>query len=135
MLLLGILLVCGTAAFTALLIADNFAGGPQYTVTLLGHHVATLSTLGAFLAGAALALVFCAALLLATAGARRERRRNAELRTARRDRKKAARILVADRDRDLAKGAGAAIGTDDSAQTASSVPSKRRSRGLHLFGN
>ncbi|MFF8772578.1 hypothetical protein [Kitasatospora sp. NPDC015120] len=86
MLLIGLLLVAATAAFTGLLIADNLSGGPEYQVTILGHQLVTLSSLGVFLAGLALALLFCLGLALAAA-ARRRRRVH---RTDRRDRRAAA---------------------------------------------
>lgn len=64
MLLLGLLLMAGAGAFTGLLIADNLAGGPHYTVSVLGHDIATMNTLGAFLTGVALTLLFGLGLLL-----------------------------------------------------------------------
>ncbi|MDH2392494.1 hypothetical protein QCN29_27695 [Streptomyces sp. HNM0663] len=57
MALLGILLVAAAAAFIGLLIAYNLDGGPDYTVTLFGNDVVTISTLGAFLSGVALTLI------------------------------------------------------------------------------
>ncbi|MFJ4095709.1 hypothetical protein ACIPYS_29310 [Kitasatospora sp. NPDC089913] len=68
MLLFGILLFAAAGAFTGLLIADNLDGGPEYQVTVLGHDLVTLNSLGVFLAGLALALLFCLGLLLAGAG-------------------------------------------------------------------
>ena len=124
MLLLGLLLMGGTIAFATVLIADNLDGGPQYSATLFDHHLATVNTLGAFLAGIALALVFSIALVMATAGARRERRRNAELRAARRERKAAAR------DDD------AVIAPDTSEGDTATMPVlTKRNRGVHLFGH
>jgi len=76
MLLLGLLLLGSTAAFTGLLIADNYSGGPEATVTLLGNHVATMDSLRIFLSGVALALIFslgCAMVLVAGGQARRRR--------------------------------------------------------------
>ncbi|MFJ4670693.1 hypothetical protein [Kitasatospora purpeofusca] len=58
MLLFGLLLVAVTGAFTGLLIAGNLSGGPEYQVVLLGHDLVTLNSLGIFLAGLALALLF-----------------------------------------------------------------------------
>jgi hypothetical protein len=126
MLLLGLLLMGGTIAFATVLIADNLDGGPQYSATLFHHHLGTVNTLGAFLAGMALALVFCAALVLASAGARRERRRNAELRAARRDRRVAAKTVDA--------GTATDPGEGDTA-TMPVVLTKRRNRRVHLFGH
>ncbi|WP_033221986.1 hypothetical protein [Kitasatospora phosalacinea] len=74
MLLLGLLLFAVTGAFAGLLIADNLGGGPETGVTVLGHQIATMSTLGAFLAGLALALLFCAGLALVRSGLRMRRR-------------------------------------------------------------
>jgi hypothetical protein len=59
MLLLGFVLLAGAGAFAGLLIADNIGGGPSYAASVLGHQIATISTLGAFLTGIALALLFC----------------------------------------------------------------------------
>ncbi|MFI9601133.1 hypothetical protein ACIHCX_14805 [Streptomyces sp. NPDC052043] len=59
MLLIGLLLLAATAAFTGLAIAGNLSGGPRYPVSVLGNHVATMNTLEAFSAGLALALLFC----------------------------------------------------------------------------
>ncbi len=75
MLLLGILLFAASGAFAGLLIADNLGGGPETGVTVLGHQIATMSTLGAFLAGLALALIFCAGLALMGGGLRWRRHR------------------------------------------------------------
>ncbi|MFF7586213.1 hypothetical protein ACFZCK_01825 [Kitasatospora purpeofusca] len=78
MLLFGLLLVALTGAFTGLLIAGNLSGGPEYQVVLLGHDLVTLNSLGIFLAGLALALLFCLGLLLARAGRSARRARAAE---------------------------------------------------------
>ncbi|MEU3495632.1 hypothetical protein ABZ747_19350 [Kitasatospora cineracea] len=75
MLLLGLLLFAASGAFAGLLIADNLGGGPETGVTVLGHQIATMSTLGAFLAGLALALIFCAGLALMGGGLRWRRHR------------------------------------------------------------
>ncbi|MFF2078537.1 hypothetical protein ACFVXG_27745 [Kitasatospora sp. NPDC058162] len=64
MLLLGLLLMAASGAFAGLLIADNLSGGPEYQVTILGNGLATLDSLGIFLAGLGLALVFCLGLAL-----------------------------------------------------------------------
>ncbi|MFF2951614.1 hypothetical protein ACFVVU_09795 [Kitasatospora sp. NPDC057965] len=74
MLLFGLLLVAVTGAFTGLLIADNLSGGPEYQVTILGIDLVTLNSLAVFLAGLALALLFCLGLWL-MATARRARTR------------------------------------------------------------
>jgi hypothetical protein len=84
MLLLGFIILFGTAAFTGLLIADNIGGGPHYAASVLGTPITTISMLGAFLAGIALSLVFCLGLALLARGTARHRHRGAELKAARR---------------------------------------------------
>ncbi|MFD9597905.1 hypothetical protein ACFWA9_34830 [Kitasatospora sp. NPDC059973] len=64
MLLLGLLLMAAAGAFTGLLIADNLDGGPDYQVSVLGSDLVTLNSLAIFLAGVALALLFCLGLAL-----------------------------------------------------------------------
>jgi hypothetical protein len=66
MLFLGLLLAAATAAFTGLVISDNLSGGPEYQVTVLGQHIATMNTLAVFCSGLALALVFCLGIALMT---------------------------------------------------------------------
>ncbi|MBY8883332.1 hypothetical protein K7472_00535 [Streptomyces sp. PTM05] len=83
MLLLGLLLMAATAAFTGLVIADNISGGPNYSVSVLGNHIATMNTLAAFLAGLALALIFCLGLAMLSTGGALMRRRRSNLRAAR----------------------------------------------------
>jgi hypothetical protein len=85
MLLLGLLLLGATGAFAGLLVAENRSGGPDYAVTMYGNDLGTVNTLGAFLAGIALTLVFCLALAMVTGGANHARRRKAELRRMRRE--------------------------------------------------
>ncbi|WP_077800116.1 hypothetical protein [Streptomyces sp. JHA26] len=75
MVLLGLLLMAGAAAFAGLLIAYNLSGGPDYTVTLLGSQPFTINTLGAFLGGIALTLVFGLGMWLLLAGTMLARRR------------------------------------------------------------
>ncbi|MEV5953145.1 hypothetical protein AB0M11_05055 [Streptomyces sp. NPDC051987] len=74
MLFLGLLLLAATVAFTALAIAGNLSGGPGYTVSVLDHHIATLSPLAIFCAGLALALIFCLGVAVLTGGAVHRRR-------------------------------------------------------------
>lgn len=128
MLLLGIVLMAAVAAFTGLLIGENIGGGPDYTVTLFGSDVATVDTLGAFLAGLALALVFCLASVVALAGAARARGRRAELRRLRR------RARTAEQAPDTASARPAARTGDETATNKTPTTSSRR-RGLHLFGH
>ncbi|MEU3659358.1 hypothetical protein AB0E77_06250 [Streptomyces sp. NPDC032940] len=75
MVLLGLLLMAGAAAFTGLLIAYNLSGGPDYTVTLLGSQPFTISTLGAFLGGVALTLIFGLGMWMVLGGTMMARRR------------------------------------------------------------
>lgn len=75
MLLIGLLLLGATGAFTALAIAGNLSGGPQYTVSVLHHHIATMNTLAIFSSGLALALIFCLALAMVSGGTHRRHRR------------------------------------------------------------
>ncbi|MGW4895959.1 hypothetical protein ACWEQL_27440 [Kitasatospora sp. NPDC004240] len=77
MLILGLLLLAGAGAFTGLLIADNLAGGPEYRATVLGQELATMDALGIFLAGLALALVFCLGCAMVALSRVRTRRRRA----------------------------------------------------------
>ncbi len=128
MLLLGLVLMAAVAAFTGLLIAENFGGGPDYTVTLFGSDVATVDTLGAFLAGLALALVFCLAAVIALAGAGRARSRRTELRRLRRQ----ARTAEHAPDTTPARPA-ARTGDETATNKTPATPSRRR--GLHLFGH
>lgn len=76
MLFLGLLLLGATGAFTGLAIADNLGGGPEYTVSVLGHQIATMNTLAIFSSGLALALIFClgVAVMMGAATHRRHRR-------------------------------------------------------------
>jgi hypothetical protein len=91
MLILGLLLLGGTAAFTGLALADNLNGGPNYNVTVLGHQVATMNSLAIFCAGLALALIFGLGAMLATGGMSLRRRKSRKLAGARRDAADAAR--------------------------------------------
>ncbi|MEU6256902.1 hypothetical protein [Streptomyces sp. NPDC047043] len=75
MLFIGLLLLGATGAFTALAIADNLSGGPEYTVTVLDHQIATMNMLAVFSSGLALALIFCLALMMVNGAAHRRHRR------------------------------------------------------------
>jgi hypothetical protein len=75
MLFLGLLLLVAAGAFTALAIADNLSGGPDYAVSVLGHHLATLNPLAVFCSGLALALIFCLGLAIMAGGAAHHRHR------------------------------------------------------------
>ncbi|MFE0447298.1 hypothetical protein [Streptomyces fungicidicus] len=74
MLLLPLLLVLATAAFTAIVVVENFSGGPEYKVEIFGNQIATLSAPGLFLSGVALALIFCLGLAALAGGMKRRRR-------------------------------------------------------------
>lgn len=74
MLLIGLLLLGATGAFTALAIAGNLSGGPEYTVSVLDHHIATMNTLAIFSSGLALALIFCLALAMVSGASHRRHR-------------------------------------------------------------
>ncbi|MGW5432876.1 hypothetical protein ACWET9_37650 [Streptomyces sp. NPDC004059] len=74
MLFLGLLLLAGSGAFTALAIVGNLSGGPAYTVSVLDHHIATMNGLALFGSGLAPALVFCLGPAMTTAGGTRRHR-------------------------------------------------------------
>lgn len=135
MLLLGLLLLCATGAFTGLLIAYNTGGGPDYTVTMFGNTLGTFNSLEIFIAGLALALIFCFSLFLMFGGAAMARRR----RVARRAERREARAAMADRDamaarleeREGADATNADVAADD---TTATTTSRRRHR-PHVFGH
>ncbi|MFD5560493.1 hypothetical protein [Kitasatospora griseola] len=124
MLLLGLLLFAASGAFAGLLIADNLGGGPETGVTVLGHHIGDISTLGAFLAGIALTLLAAAGIALVTAGLRRHRRRRAAHRVA------ANEPEVVDRAADPTVGPSG-TGTVDPTGTAQRPPGGPRHRFTH----
>ncbi|MET9774849.1 hypothetical protein ABZ023_11385 [Streptomyces sp. NPDC006367] len=104
MVLLGLLLMAGAAAFAGLLIAYNLSGGPEYTVSLLGSEPFTINTLGAFLGGVALTLIFGLGLWMLTAGAVLARHRSKK----RRGNRAAAARAASERD----ERAGRPVGED-----------------------
>lgn len=73
---LGLLLLAATGAFAGLAIADNLSGGPEYTVSVLDHDIATMNTLAVFCSGLALALIFCLGLAWAVRGIAHGRHRS-----------------------------------------------------------
>ncbi|MEU6218958.1 hypothetical protein ABZ845_15750 [Streptomyces sp. NPDC047022] len=75
MLILGLLLVAGTVAFTALAIAGNLSGGPHYTVSVFDQPIATMNTLAIFASGLALALLFALGLAAAVSAVVHHRHR------------------------------------------------------------
>lgn len=84
MLILGLLLLACTAAFAGLAIADNLSGGPDYDVSMFGHHLATMNGVEIFCAGLALALLFGIGAMLSSAGLALNRRTSRKLSAARR---------------------------------------------------
>jgi hypothetical protein len=66
MLIIGLILLAATGAFTGLVIAYNLSGGPEYTVSVFGQDIATLNSLAIFCSGLALALLFSLGLAVAT---------------------------------------------------------------------
>ncbi|MFF8097198.1 hypothetical protein [Streptomyces sp. NPDC016675] len=110
MLVLGLLLMAGAAAFAGLLIAYNLSGGPDYTVTLLGSQPFTVSTLGAFLGGIALTLIFGLGMWMLLAGTALARHRGKK----RRGERETARRATAERD-ELAGRMDGGAGTGDGA--------------------
>ncbi|MCH0570545.1 hypothetical protein I3F60_15005 [Streptomyces sp. MUM 136J] len=75
MLFLGLFLLTATGAFTALAIAGNLSGGPEYTVSVLGQDIATMNGLALFSSGLALALIFCLGVAMVAIGALHHHRR------------------------------------------------------------
>ncbi|MFC9635388.1 hypothetical protein ACFTY8_40640 [Streptomyces mirabilis] len=55
MLFIGLLLLTASGALTGLAIADNLPGGPEYTVSVLDHGIATPNALAIFCSSLALA--------------------------------------------------------------------------------
>jgi hypothetical protein len=125
MLLLGLVLLGASGAFAGLLISENYSGGPDYAVTMFGNDLGTVNTLGAFLAGIALTLVFCLAVAMMASGSARQRRRNAELRTMRR----------AARNSDPTTTEPAGTTGTTAGTTAATEPAAPRHRRVHLFGH
>ncbi|WP_174861282.1 hypothetical protein [Embleya hyalina] len=97
MIIIGLFIAAASVAFAALLVAYNTSGGPEYTVSMFDTDMVTLDTTAAFLAGLALALLFCAALAMVATGMRmRTRRRNSAARVGDYDRSgRAARYRAA----------------------------------------
>lgn len=83
MLLIGLLLLAVTGAFTGLVIADNLPGGPEDTVSVLGNEITTMNTLAIFCSGLALALIFCLGLAMTMRGSAHRRHRNPRARRTR----------------------------------------------------
>jgi hypothetical protein len=122
MLLMGLILLGGAAAFAGLLVTQNSAGGPDYGVSLFGFDVGTMNTVQAFLAGVALCLVFCLGVALAVGSVLRAHRRRAHLDAERRE----ALRIRAERD-EMAARLGIPVtreyGPGDEEETAPLAPS------------
>ncbi|MFG2858593.1 hypothetical protein ACGFZ9_50095 [Streptomyces mirabilis] len=136
---LGLLLLAATAAFTGLAISDNLGGGPQYTVSVLGNDIATMTTLAIFCAGLALALIFSLSLWMAVSGAMSRRTRRIRIRDE--------RDVLAARlsESEAAAGSQASATTGQAGPVAptlatsepagSSAPQRHRGRRIHIFGH
>ncbi|BCL27716.1 hypothetical protein ACFFS2_32635 [Streptomyces aurantiacus] len=137
MLILGLLLLAATAAFTGLAISDNLTGGPHYTVSVLGNDIATMNTLEIFCAGLALALIFSLGLWMAVGGALHRRTRKARLRNERDA--LAARLSESEgaAGSTTAAGVGAAAPTSSATGLEGTPAPHHRARGrrIHLFGH
>jgi len=70
LIILGAPLAGGVGAFTSLVLAYNRAGGPRYTPEIFGQSLVTLNTLGVFVTGIALGLIFSIGLWLIAGGTR-----------------------------------------------------------------
>ncbi|MFI1759955.1 hypothetical protein [Streptomyces sp. NPDC020571] len=133
MLVLGLLLMAGAAAFAGLLIAYNLSGGPDYTVTLLGSEPFTVSTLGAFLGGIALTLIFGLGMWMLMAGTVLARHRGKKRRTQR----ETARRATAERDAMAGRleGPGGSTDTADEPAAGHRRPAAHRPQWLRPHGH
>ncbi|MDX3849949.1 hypothetical protein [Streptomyces sp. AK02-01A] len=130
MLIIGLLLMAATAAFTALLIAFNLSGGPDYAVTLFGSTPFTINALGAFLSGIALMLIFGLGLWFMLGGAALIVRRSKK--------RRAARHAVSERDElrgqlHNARSEPPAADSSGSGAAPHSAPTSRRPHRFHLL--
>jgi ABC-type nickel/cobalt efflux system permease component RcnA len=91
MLILGLLLILVSVAAAVLLVAYNTAGGPEQMIVLFGRDLVSVNPLQAFLAGIAVALVFCLGLWLVVSSGRRARAARADYRAMRREARTATR--------------------------------------------
>ncbi|WP_031046352.1 hypothetical protein [Streptomyces sp. NRRL F-5650] len=132
MLVLGLLLMAGAAAFAGLLIAYNLSGGPDYTVTLLGSQPFTISTLGAFLGGIALTLIFGLGMWMLMAGTVLARHRGRR----RRGDREAAKQAAAERDALAGRLEGRGSTTSDTYEPAAQRrPASHRPQWLRPHGH
>jgi hypothetical protein len=136
MLLLGLLLLAATAAFTGLAISDNLGGGPHYTVSVLGNDIAIMSTLAIFCAGLALALIFSLGLWMATGGAMRQRSRTMRMRDEMAARLSEREAAAGPQASATAGRAGPVTPTLPTSEPAAEpAPRRHRGRRLHIFGH
>lgn len=91
MLIIGLLLVVLSAASVALLLAYNNSGGPEQTIVMFGRDWVNVSPLDTFIAGMAIALVFCLGVWMVVSTERRRREVRSQWREARREARQAAR--------------------------------------------
>jgi hypothetical protein len=131
MLILGLLLLACTAAFTGLALSDNLSGGPDYNVTVLGHQIATMNSLEIFCAGLALALIFSLGFTMATTGGLLHRRKSRKLTAARRD----AAATARERDALAARLDDTRTPSDPDTQTQPSTDRPPTHHARHLFGH
>lgn len=85
MLVLGLILIILSVAFGAVAIAFNATAGPSSSVTLFGQQVADLIPVQVFIAGFALALIFCIGIWLVAWTERRRRALRAEYKSVRQE--------------------------------------------------
>ncbi|MFJ1706948.1 hypothetical protein [Kitasatospora sp. NPDC088346] len=83
MIFLGLVLLALSGTFTGLLIADNLDNGPTTQISVLGSDIGSYTVPKAFLAGAALMLIFLTGVAMVWRGAARARHRKVELQAAR----------------------------------------------------
>jgi septal ring factor EnvC (AmiA/AmiB activator) len=118
MMILGLLLVLVSAAGTALLISYNHSGGPEQTIVMFGRDWFSVTPLQAFIAGLAIALVFCLGVWMVASTERRRRATRSEYRAVRREARTAARERdqlareLADRDERIAEAPTPPAGTE-----------------------
>ncbi len=139
MMVIGLLLAAAAAAFTALLIAFNTSGGPEYTVSLFGSHPFTISTLGAFAGGLGLALVFALGMWLMREGLGLHHRHTVQRGEAVGERDRLRRQLDAEHRTGGGTGASAgpanSEGSRQSAQQPLQTSGRRGRRRMHLHGS
>ncbi|BBB00057.1 putative membrane protein [Actinacidiphila reveromycinica] len=138
MLILGLLLLACTAAFVGLAIADNLSGGPQYDVTVLGQHIATMNGLALFCAGLALALIFGLGCMMAMTGGILHRRKARRYRAIRKDAAATARerdaLAARIEDQGAASSADGAPAPADTAPAPAAVDTEEAGSGSHRAG-